>query len=83
MPIRDALVDRRRSDVDAFKRNFAAVALIEPGERVEERRFPGAIGSDDCLNRSGVDAQRNVLDRAHAAEVLEDVRGLENDVAHG
>ena len=71
-----------QSQRHAGEQHLAAIARVEPGEHVEQRRLAGAVGTDQAVDFPGLDGQRNILQRLHAAEALANVAGFEQNVRH-
>src|ERR1700736_1486347 len=64
---------RQSGDVSAVKVDFAAGRPIEPGNKVEQCRLPGAVRSDDAENLIGAEGQADILQGSESAEVDTDV----------
>src|SRR3954469_4240523 len=71
------LVCRQPDQVGLVEGERAGIGLIDAGEEVQERRLAGAVGADQREDRAGRDVQRHVVHRAHAAETLVQLFGLE------
>ena len=61
----DALFRREASYVDAVQENGARRRLMKPGNRAQERRFPGPVGADYAEHLPGAHRQ------AHSAHGLQ------------
>src|SRR5919204_5630463 len=54
------------------------------GNQVEERRLPGAVGTDDRMQRTGFDLEAHAVDGTQPAEVAREAFGpQQRAVAHG
>src|SRR4029079_11251105 len=58
-----------------------AAARNDPGDRVDQRRLPGAVRADHAGPRSGRDGQRDVADDLASAELARDPGRLERELA--
>src|SRR5262245_4801537 len=70
----------RLQAVDALplEENPAGVTALDAGDAVEHRRLPGAVRADEAVDPSGLEAQRDPVDRRDAAEALLDGIELEH-----
>ena len=67
------------------KQHLAVGRLVNPGDDVEGRGLPGAVGADEGHNLPFVHLQGEVIDRHHTAKLHGDVFHLQNVVTltHG
>ena len=63
-----ALVRRQLGDVGAFEQHAAARRFVEAGDRVEQAGLAGAVRPDDGGDLTALRCERNVVERANAAE---------------
>src|SRR5437667_7218850 len=73
-----AAVRRQADQACLFKMQGSGIGLVEARQQVEQRRLAGAVRPDQREDRFFRHADRNVLHRAHAAEALADLFGLQN-----
>jgi len=59
---------RRLRDVAAVEPDGAAVRPDEPGDQVEQRRFAGAVRSDDAQRLARCDVEADAVDSLQRAE---------------
>src|SRR3989475_19234 len=64
-------------DALTLEENPAGVTALDAGDAVEQRRLPGAVRADEAVDPSGLEAQRDPVDRRDAAEALLDGVELE------
>ena len=72
----------RAIDAAAFELHRSSLGGEEAGDDVEQSRLAGAVGPDQCGDRSLIHVKRRVVDGAEAAEGTHDVSHLENRGAH-
>ena len=60
---------------------LAVVGLLLAGDHLEERRLAGAVRPDHADDAAGRERERQVLDEQPVAEALDDVLGLDDEVA--
>src|SRR5438309_11495189 len=70
----DDLVRPEPEQLLVFETNASVRWLVETADAVEQRRLPGAVGSDQSNDLPGVNVERDRLQRRHAAERNADVR---------
>src|SRR2546423_756913 len=66
----------------AVHEHLARVRLDHAGQRLHQRRLPGAVLADEPVHRPSVDAQVDVGDGLHAAVALGDAAQLDERSAH-
>src|SRR5262249_18895166 len=57
-------------DVAVLEQDGAAIGLVEAADHVEQRRLAGAVRADNRDDFAAAHRDRDILDRAHAAETL-------------
>jgi hypothetical protein len=60
-----ALRRRQYGHVAAGDRDAARVRLLEPGDEPQRRRLAAARRAEEHVERSGVERERDVVDRTH------------------
>src|SRR5436190_980259 len=76
-PARDDALDAGARDVGAAKRDSTGARTQKPGQRLQQGRFPGAIGSDDGHQLSVVDAKREAMEDVVVAVACGEIVHLE------
>src|SRR5512141_2929945 len=66
------LAGRQGLDLRPPENDLAGIGRKEPGDQVEDRRLPGTVRPDQCLDRSRGDIEGKVVDGLEAAEPLAD-----------
>src|SRR5690606_22479114 len=66
---RDASLEGRAAAPRVESRDLGAAAggVEEPGQDLDRRRLAGAVRAEEAHDLAGLDAERDVLDRAHLA----------------
>ena len=64
-------------------RKVPAVALVDAGHDLDQRRLAGAVLADEGVDRAGVDGELPDRRATHGAEGLGDVAQLEDRSGHG
>jgi hypothetical protein len=75
------LVAGMSGDVGAVERNLAGGRLVVAGNDVEQRRFAGAVRTDNAEDFALVDGEGHVGDRSQAAEAFGQIVDLKK-VSH-
>ncbi len=60
-----------QSDGFAVPENRTAVGLVDAAEHLDEGRLAGAVGADQAVDLTGIEAQRHTIDRRDAGEALD------------
>src|ERR1043165_7008316 len=78
----DALVGQQRQDVLSLQDDPAFVRLLEPADRVKERRLPRAVRPEQPDDLTRRDADANVVERGEPAETHREIGDLQQRLAH-
>ena len=78
----DDLMRREARRATRRRNGRAAINGDEAGQQVEHRRLAGAVGPNMPVISCGLQRERDVLDRAQAAEAFADMRDFE-ERGHG
>ena len=76
-PANDDAVRRGLEECLSLELDFAAVRVVQPGDKVEDGRLPGAVRADQADDLAPLDIEGDAVDRDDAAEATRDVPKLQ------
>src|SRR5262249_60867852 len=82
-PALDDAARPRPQQALAVETNVTAVRRVQPGDHVERRGLPGAVGPDQADDLSGADREGDAVERDDAAEALGDAADFEESHGRG
>ena len=77
------LMWRHASDIPTGEIDVTLSGLLEARDDGKQRRFSGAVWSDESSNASCLDIERRGVDSAQAAKLLRNLLDLEERLIHG
>src|SRR6202035_991723 len=77
-----ASIDGRARDGIAFEPNLAGAGGEMPRYQIEQRRFAGAVGADQSVNRAGSDLHGDVANGNESAEAPGKPAALQQGARH-
>ena len=81
------LIGRQPGDVAAGEMNGAGIRHQLPGQLADQRGLAGAVGTDDGMQFTGSDVERQIVGCLDAAETADQVfnaeQGINQRISHG
>ena len=82
-PVPLRLAGAREADRLAVQDDLAGGRLVHAGDQLHERRLAGAVVADERDDLTGIDIERDLLERDHRAELLADAVELDERLQLG